>query len=121
MKKNLLAMLGIALVVAIGSVAMADKGEGSKHSTEEIMKKVFKGPLLKKVAKGDASEEEQKLFKEMLTSLQKNKPHKGEAESWKKKTTALIEAAKEVAEEKEGGLAKLKKAANCKACHDEHK
>ena len=121
MKRFVLVMFGLCAVALLSSVAVADKGKDSKYSTEEIMKKGFKGGLVAKVAKGEASEEDQKLVIEMLESLAKNPPHKGSEESWKEKTTALLEAAKATAEDKEGAAAKLKKAMNCKACHDEHK
>ncbi|GAA4439584.1 hypothetical protein [Bremerella cremea] len=121
MKKGLLVATGLLAVVLLGNIAMADKGEDSKFSTEEIMKKGFKGGLIAKVAKGEADDEEKKLAMEMLESLAKNPPHKGSEESWKEKTTALIEAAKATIDGKEGAGDKLKKAANCKTCHDVHK
>ncbi len=43
------------------------------------------------------------------------KPPKGDAVSWKKKTGAIVEAIKG------NDQAALKKAANCKACHNIHK
>lgn len=121
MKRFVLVMIGLMSVALISRVAVADKGEGSKYSTEEIMKKGFKGGLVGKVVKGEASEEDQKVVIEMLESLAKNPPHKGSEESWKEKTTALLDAAKATVEGKDGAAAKLKKAMNCKACHDEHK
>ena len=121
MKKALLVATGLFSVMMLCSVVLADKGEDSKYSTEEIMKKGFKGGLVAKLAKGEADEEQTKLVIAMLESLAKNEPHKGSEESWKEKTTALIKAAKATAEGKEDGAAALKKAMNCKACHDEHK
>ncbi|PQO27647.1 hypothetical protein C5Y96_19160 [Blastopirellula marina] len=121
MKRFMLVMIGLLSVTLLSGVAVADKGKDSKYSTEEIMKKGFKGGLVAKVAKGEASEEDQKLVIEMLESLAKNPPHKGSEESWKEKTSALLAAAKDTVEGKEGADAKLKKTMNCKACHDEHK
>ena len=48
-------------------------------------------------------------------------PTKGDAESWKEKTGALVDAAKAVEEGKEGATKDLKKAMDCKACHTVHK
>ncbi|MBI1246532.1 hypothetical protein GC197_01660 [bacterium] len=121
MKKGLLVAMGLLAVMVLGGVAMADKGKDSKYDTEEIMKKGFKGGLVAKVIKGEASEEDQKLVIAMLESLAHNKPHKGSEEDWKKRTTALLEAAKGTVEGKEGAASKLKEAANCKACHKDHK
>ncbi|PHS15409.1 MAG: hypothetical protein COA78_04945 [Blastopirellula sp.] len=121
----MLVMAAALLVVSAGALSLSahEKGEGSKHKTEEIMKKGFKGDkaLLPKVAKGKATEKEQKEFLSMLESLSKNKPHKGDAAGWKMKTGALVTAMKEVVEGKKGAAAKLGKAANCKACHTSHK
>ncbi|WDI40727.1 hypothetical protein [Bremerella sp. P1] len=121
MKRVMLVLIGLLSVALLSGVALADKGKDSKYSTEDIMKKGFKGGLVAKVAKGEASEEDQKVVLEMLESLAKNPPHKGSEESWKEKTTALLAAAKGTVEGKEGADAKLKKAMNCKACHNEHK
>ncbi len=49
------------------------------------------------------------------------KARKVDAESWKSKTTALIKAAQLAVDGKKGAGAALKKAANCKACHNVHK
>ena len=121
MKRFALVMTGLFSVALLCGVAVADKGKDSKYSTEDIMKKGFKGGLVGKVVKGEASEADQKLVIEMLESLAKNPPHKGSEESWKEKTTALVKAAKETVDGKKGAADTLKKAMNCKACHDEHK
>ncbi|MEW4561179.1 hypothetical protein AB1K70_01555 [Bremerella sp. JC770] len=121
MKRFMLVLTGLVAVALLSGVAMADKGKDSKYSTEEIMKKAMKGGLITKVAKGQASKADQELVIEMLDSLVKNPPHKGSEESWKEKTTALLDAAKQTVEGKEGAAAKLGKAVNCKACHNVHK
>ena len=99
----------------------ADDDSAAKYSTKDVMKKAFKGPLLKKVASGGASEAEKKELHGMLVALSKNKPKKGDAESWKKLTGALVKASEAAVkgDPKAGGM--LKKAANCKACHNSHK
>jgi hypothetical protein len=53
--------------------------------------------------------------------LAKANPPKGSPENWKTKTTALVDAAQAVVEGSAGSGAALKKAANCKACHETHK
>lgn len=118
--------LAMALVcsVAFGMVVTtgyAADEEEPKYKTKEVMKAAFKGPLLKKVAKGDASEEETKKLYDMMKAMAKNKPPKGEAESWKKLTVALVKASKAAVDGNEEAAGMLKKAANCKACHSKHK
>jgi hypothetical protein len=80
-----------------------------------------KGKLKDKVADGTATDEEKVALIAYYEALAANKPPKGDAEAWKEKTTALITAAKEAAEGKEGAGEKLKAAANCAACHKDHK
>ena len=124
MKKMLSMFAGCMLVagyVCLPSFAADD--EKPKYSIEDVMKKGMnpKTGLLKKVSAGDASDEEKKTLAEMFTALGKNEPPKGDAQSWKKKTRALDKAGKALVEGDEKAPAMLKKAANCKACHSEHK
>lgn len=123
MLKKLLSYSLSCLVVAstFALSVSADEETKPKYSTKEVMKAAFKGPLIKKVASGKASDEEKKKLHEMLVALGKNEPPKGEPESWKKLTTALVKASKAVADGDKEGAAMLKKAANCKACHGPHK
>jgi surface antigen len=101
------------LAVAYDSNAEGDKDP--KFKIKEVMQKAMKGGLCGKVAKGEASAEEKKQLIELFTALAANKPPKGDDASWKEKTKALLDAAKA-----DDGKA-LAKAANCKACHSEHK
>ena len=123
--KRLIAMFAGCLLVA-GYVCLptiAADDEKPKYSIKEVMKNAMKPKtgLINKVMAGEASDDEKKTLHEMFVALAANEPPKGEADSWKKKTGALVRAAKAVVEGDEEGLAKLKKAANCKACHSEHK
>ena len=121
-KKLLLCCLSCFIVVSICNLsARAADDEAPKYKTKEVMKAAFKGPLIKKVAAGDASDEEKKKLYGMLVALGKNKPPKGEADSWKKLTDGLIKAGKAATEGDKDAGAMLKKAANCKACHSKHK
>ncbi len=124
MSRKLIAVLtGLSLM--IGFATMPASGEEDvakpKFTIKDVMKKAMKGPLLKKVAGGDASDEEKKELYEMLVALGKNEPKKGEAENWKTLTTALEKAGKAAVDGKADAGEQLTKAANCKACHDVHK
>jgi len=113
------AVMGLLMTPTIA----ADDGDDKKpkFKTKEVMKAAFKGPLLKKVAGGSGTEEDAKKLHEMLVALSKNEPPRGEAESWKKLTEALVKAGKAAVEGDKDAGAMLKKAANCKACHGKHK
>lgn len=108
---GLLVMIGLGMTTWMAAQA-ADK---PKHSIKEVMKIAHKGGLMKKVADGNASDEEKKQLVELYESLAANKPPKGDDADWKMRTDALLTAAKAA-----DGKA-LQKAANCKACHEAHK
>jgi hypothetical protein len=114
---GLIAALGLAL-------SPASSGADDKELTiKEIMEKGHKGkpPLCGKVASGKASKEEKQQLLDLYTALAKAKPGKGDADSWKSKTDALVSAAKACVADEKGGPDSLKKAVNCKACHEVHK
>lgn len=114
----------VVCLAAIGVLSMpagAADDDAPKFKTKEIMKAAFKGPLLKKVASGKASADETKKLHEMLVALSKNKPPKGEQESWDKLTAALVKAGKAAVDGDAEAAGMLKKGSNCKACHSNHK
>ena len=113
----------IAAVSLLLVLGQNDAGEKAKHTIPEVMKKAHagKGALMKKVAAGDASADEKKELVELYTSLGKNEPPKGEASDWKKKTDALLTAAKKAVDGDEAAAKSLTKLANCMACHKAHK
>ncbi|MCC9601181.1 hypothetical protein LOC67_11550 [Stieleria sp. JC731] len=117
----------LAFVAAIAATMVclpafaAEDSEKPKYTIKQVMKEAFKGPLVKKVASGDASEEEVAKLHEMMVAMAKSKPEKGDEESWKKLTESLVKAAEAAKEGKEDAAAMLKKASNCKACHSKHK
>lgn len=99
-----------------GNIEGGDKDKDKEKVTiKQVMKKAMAGGLCKKVATGKASSEERKELVALFEALAKNEPPKGDEESWKKKTKALVDAAKA----NDGDA--LKKAADCAACHKEHK
>jgi hypothetical protein len=121
-KYFLMAVLTMGLVAGLGVFQAADDAK-PKYSIEDVMKKGMKGKpsLCAKVAQGKAGKEDQQKLLEMFQDLGKNKPPKGDEGDWKKRTNALVSAAKDVVEGKAGAGKALQKAANCKACHELHK
>jgi hypothetical protein len=115
-------MVGLSLV-AQSTAFTQDKDDKPKYSISEIMKKgQSKGGLYPKVMMGKATEAEAKTLLEMYKSLAKQQPPAGDAESWKTKTTALIEGAQLFVDgKKDDGQAKLRDAGNCMMCHKAHK
>ena len=119
-----ISILSLAAVIAfVGVTAVSADDDEPKYTTKQVMTKVFKGKtaLLPKVAGGNATDDEKATTLEYLKALAANSPKKGDAESWKMKTAALVKAAENVVAGKDGSGAALKDAANCKACHTPHK
>ena len=111
--RNLFALGLTAVVFAAGFAIAADE---PKYTIKEVMKATMgKDKLVSKVVDGKATDDEKKSLVEYAEALAAGKPKKGSDESWKKLTEAFLEAAK-----KADGKA-LKEAANCSACHKEHK
>jgi hypothetical protein len=92
-------------------------------SVHDIMEAANEGKhsLYDRVAEGKGTPEEARKLAQLYQALPGLKPPKGDAKSWKEKTSALAAAAKDVADRKPGALERLKTAANCKACHSVHK
>jgi hypothetical protein len=101
-------------------------GLGTANADETVknaMKKNFKpeDALAKKAGKGEASDAELAGLLKCFEALAKAKPAKGSDSSWAAKTGALVAAVKKVQAKDPSGFSDLKKATNCKACHDVHK
>ena len=118
--------LGILLVAAafgVGGLIAAANAEdkASDDTIKQVMKKCMKGGLCKKVANGEASDDEKKELLKCFEAMAASKPPKGDDASWKEKTGALVSAAKLAVEGDAGAAKALKAAANCKSCHNAHK
>ena len=94
-----------------------------KPTISQIMKDGHKKPkqLLKKVALGTATAAQKQELLKMYQDLAKLKPPKGEIASWQAKTKLLVDAADAAVKGKAGADEQLERAANCTACHREHK
>lgn len=117
MRSSKFLALGLFAAATVIPLSIADDA----NATKKAMKVAMKGGLCKKVASGESDAAEQKELLALFTDMSKETPAKGDAESWKEKTGALVSAAQGVIDGKDGATAQLKKAANCKACHDVHK
>jgi hypothetical protein len=121
MRKLLVAFL----VVACGWLALSLSSgaqEKPKYTIKEVMKAAHAKMALKdKVVAGTATAEEKKLLLEHYEALAASKPPKGDEASWKEKTSALVSAAKDAVDGKDGAADKLRAASMCAACHSVHK
>jgi len=113
-------MLGLFAAV-VGFAPAADDDDKPKHTIKEVMKIAHKDGLLKKITDGTGTDDDKAKLLELYTELGKNAPPKGDKKNWEKLNTALVDAAKQVKEGKEGAIDALKKASACGVCHKAHK
>ena len=103
----------LTLMVVCFGMMMVQSAQAADKITheqiEEVMKKGFKAKLHEDLAANKA------VLAKYAAWLAAYKPPRGDAESWKKKTGAITAAIKA------NDQAALKKATNCKACHNVHK
>jgi hypothetical protein len=94
----------LILGLLIGLAALRAADEAPKYTIKEVMKMAHQGgsPLYKRVSSGKGSKEDKKKLVDLYTALAADMPTKGDAESWKDKTSALLDAAKAIEDGKEG-------------------
>ena len=102
-----------AILVSLAASLAVRAEDAPKHTIKQVMKEAHKDGLLKKVAGGQGNKEDAEKLLSLYKSLGDNKPPKGDPESWKAKTVALIRAAQDVVDNKDGAPARLQAAANC--------
>ena len=121
------------VVVSVGAIVAQDKKE--TPTIKEIMAEAHKGKksLIAKLKAGVKEEKwddiakDSEKFKEFGVALGKNKPEKGEAESWKdltteyKKSTSAVAKSVAKKDQKAANEALDKIGKSCKTCHDSHK
>ena len=118
------------LVSSIAIVAMlllgfshANSFNAEKKTIKEVMKAGMAGntSLLKKVLSGDASAEEKMKLLDLLIDLVENDAPKGDETEWKMMAGMSMLTAAKVVAGREGAIDELKKATDCKSCHDKFK
>ena len=121
MIKHIIKLMTAVTLVGFASTATATADD--HEIIESVMKNGMKGKnaLVAKVKSGKGSKADIKKLHDMFVKLAKTKPEKGEMDSWKAKTSALVNATGLLVKGDKKGLGALKKASNCKACHNLHK
>lgn len=110
--------MAAAVYLAVTAISRADN-PAPKYTVQEIMKGAFKGSdsLSKKVSQGKATKEDYDKLVDYVTALPLNDAPQGDPAGWKKKTTALLDAAIALRNGKPDALAQYNAAVNCQACH----
>ncbi|MCY2980407.1 MAG: hypothetical protein NTU79_17210 [Planctomycetota bacterium] len=119
---RLVSSIAIAAILLLG-FSHANSFNAEKKTIKEVMKAGLAGntSLLNKVLGGDASAEEKMKLLDLYIDLVENDAPKGDETEWKMMAgMAMLTAAKVVAG-REGAIDELKKASDCKSCHDKFK
>ena len=111
-----------ALVLGVSAVLAAT----DDNPIKQAMKFAHKAPkgekkLCEKISDGTASDGDVKKTLELYKAMADTKPPKGDQAAFKEKVAKLIAATEGVVAKKPGAGAGYKEAANCKACHGDHK
>ena len=112
--------LSCALVFGIAFSA-DEPPKKPKHTIKDVMQKVHKEGLLKKVLDGQGRSEEKLALLDHYISLVENKPPKGDMDSWHELAGKATLASAKVVVGRKGAPAELKNATNCVACHKVHR
>jgi len=119
MVRSLVLCSAVVAFAAIAVTQTASAEEKKPLPIKKIMAKAMtKKGILPKVMKGTASDAEKTELVSLMEQLAKNEAPRGDADSWKAKTAALVSAAKTA---QNGSAAALGKASKCGACHGVHK
>jgi len=117
-------MIAAAILAALAFAPLGfAEAKKAKYTVKDVMKAIHKGDdnIGKRALKGEASKEDINKMVEYYAALPLNDPPRGEKASWIEKTSALVKASQELKTGKPDAVAHYKEAANCKACHNEHK
>ena len=114
-------LLGVGVVALPWGLSHAEDQTDSQSSVVDIMNATMKKGQWKKLANGEASPAEAEKLVKLFEELHHIKPPHGDAKSWEEKTRELVEAAQAAAKGEAGASDRLKKAANCRMCHQAHK
>ena len=119
---RLVSSIAIVAILLLG-FSHANSFNAEKKTIKEVMKAGMAGntSLLKKVLSGDASAEEKMKLLDLLIDLVDNDAPKGDETEWKMMAGMSMLTAAKVVAGREGAIDELKKATDCKSCHDKFK
>ncbi|TWT36558.1 hypothetical protein KOR34_14640 [Posidoniimonas corsicana] len=121
-------LLGLSLLLAAPPSAKAPAGPSnaaadpsSDEVIAEVMQEGMTSGLAKRVAKGEEPVEGRRELLELFQRLEGTSPSIGHQADWDKRVKALVAAAEDAVDDKEGYAKRLRKAVNCGACHKAHR
>ncbi len=112
-----------AVAAIITSLALAAEETNPIKDAMRFAHKAPKGEkkLSEKIVDGTAPEADIEKALSLYKAMADTKPPKGDQADFKDRVAKLVAATQEVVDKKPDAIAHYKEAANCKACHTEHK
>jgi len=95
---------GLALALVGTMIVSVTRAADKKYSIKDVMKAHKKGELREKVLAGTATADEKQTLVDMYKAMEEAKPPKGDDANWKKLTKAMVKAAEDVRDNKEGAI-----------------
>lgn len=136
-----LCILSAVTAIGVSATVTHVRAASGDDVIGDIMKKAFKGAggkkpggqapaagekpkkpsLVEKAVGGNATPDELKSLLGYCQDLAKAKPPKGDQKDWDTRCADLVSSVEAIQKGDKSASAKLKSAANCKACHELHK
>ena len=99
----------------------APDGASDTYSIRQVMHFAHENRLFRRVMNDPPNLAAAERLLVLYEALPKQTPPQGEADSWQRRTTALVSATKAVIDGANDGAAAFRKAVNCQGCHSHHK
>lgn len=115
--------LKVEVVAGTNALIAPEKRAGQGFNIAEFMQAYHRGgaSLAVRARTGDAEPEELDFLLRNYHELAATPPPKGDADSWRTRTGALINATEALLAQSPDALKSYATAVNCKACHDVHR
>jgi hypothetical protein len=122
---RLLTIFCAACLIPLALTSSSTGAPKPKYTIKQVMKEAIKGhsALVKKACKGTATADELAKMIEYFRAMTECIPPKGDLDSWKEKSGALLDAAMKVQKSPQDAAASLalENAVECRQCHNPHK
>src|SRR5688500_2031040 len=108
-------LAAVGVLVCRSAQALDNNGD-ARYTIKDVMITAYKEKLANKIVKGEATPDEKQRLLVLYEALAKTLPPRGDATSWRKKTSELVRAAEAAVEGEATAPILLKKTMECGAC-----
>ena len=97
------------------------EGPDDAFSIKQVMQLAHENRLYRELLKEKVDPAVAERLGRLYESLSKQSPPKGDEESWRERTTALLESTRKVVAGDADGPGEFRRAVNCNSCHSRHR